>query len=683
MADPYRYFRVEAGEILEQTQKALLELEKGAPPAERVASLLRLAHTLKGAARVVKQTTIAELSHAIEEIFVSVRDAASPIGPSAIVQALGHVDAIRAQLVLLSEPTGNLEILQATPSNQPVDQPIWVTRPNDRDLEVLIDGVGELNSQLAGIRRSSSILGRARNIADLLAEQMAPGRSGRAEDRGAAKLRSLAEDLQSSLGLAERELAASLELAGRELGLVREAAERLRLVPAELMWGALERTARDAAVSLGKRIEVATHGGDVRLEAEVLSQIQRALVQAVRNAVAHGIEAPTRRTAAGKPAFGEVAIFVQRRDKDIVFSCRDDGQGLDFDAVRRAAQRQGVSAAVVAGLDADGLIQLLLRGGISTAATVTDISGRGIGLDLVREVADKLGGRITMESAPGRGMTIAIAVPASMSALSALLVEVAGQVVALPLSAVRGSSRQRTDEVAHTAAGDTIAVGGQVIPYVSLARLLNASGPQQSPSAVRSAVLVATEGDLVAFEVERLLGVETIVARSLPELAAVSSIVSGATFDADGNPRLVLGPVGLVQAARQTTGVARPAAPPRATILVVDDSLTTRMLEQSILESAGYEVDLATSGEEGLAMARQRHYALFLVDVEMPGIDGFTFVEEARKDPLLKGIPSILVTSRASEEDRQRGVSVGARAHIEKKGFNQADLLQRIRELVS
>jgi two-component system chemotaxis sensor kinase CheA len=679
MADPYRYFRIEAGEILEQLQQSLLELEKGASSTDTVSALLRLAHTLKGAARVVKQTRIADLSHSVEDIFVPVRDAGSGVEASAITTALGYVDEMRSQLLLLSTPVIATEIKTAAPP----DEPFWAAKPNVPDLDALMDGIGEMNSQLGGIRRARQILERARGVADLLVEQLMPRRAGQSGDPGTPKLHALAEELQTMLGVSEREMSVSIDLAGRELVQVRDTAERLRLVPAELMWGALERTARDAAISLGKQVKFSAHGGDVRLDAEVLGLIQRALIQTVRNAVAHGIESPAERQAAGKATEGQIDILVQRRDKDVVFSCRDDGRGLDLDAVRRAAERQGGSLTSTSGTGPEALIQLLLRGGISTAQAVTGVSGRGIGLDLVRETSEKLGGSVQLESVAARGTTLALAVPASMTALSALLVEVGGQVVALPLSAVRGTSRQNAADIAHTPDGDTLIVEGQIVPYVELARLFGVSEPERTLSASRSAVLLTVETSTLALGVERLLGVESIVVRALPELTLMDSVVSGASLDADGNPRMVLGPEGLIKAARRIVVAPKAASLPRAPILVIDDSLTTRMLEQSILESAGYEVDLATSGEEGLEKARQQRYALFLVDVEMPGIDGFTFIAETRKDPALKDIPAILVTSRASEQDLQRGVAVGAQAHIEKREFNQADLLRRIRKLVS
>ncbi|HKO53717.1 MAG TPA: response regulator [Polyangiaceae bacterium] len=681
MADPYRYFRVEAVEILEQLQKGLLELERGAPAADVTAKLLRLAHTLKGAARVVKQKQIAELSHSVEDLLVPIRDSARAVDARVIAASLQHVDAMRAQLRALAEPSSNAEPLPAQASVQ--EEPFWTAQANTEELEVLMDGIAELNVRLGGVRETRSSLQRARGLAELLRDQLATRRRQQVTDAELARFRSLADELETVLGTAERNLSGNVEQAARELGQIRDAAERLRLVPAENLWGSLERTTRDAALSLGKRVRFEAKGGDVRLEAELLVQVQRALLQAVRNAVAHGVEAPAERLAAQKPAEGVVSIEVYRRHAQLVFSCRDDGRGLDQDAVRRSAERRGINPTVLAGLDTDGLAQLLLRGGISTSSSVNAVSGRGIGLDLIREIAERLGGTVSMKSSATAGTVIELGVPVSLSALSVLLVQVTDRVVALPLGAVRGTARQVPGEVAHTADGDSLLLDGKVVPYVGLERLLAPDTPETAQAAVRSTVLVAAAGGAVALGVENLLGIESVVVRGVPELALTSPVVAGASFDADGNPRLVLSPDGLVRAARHSAVAPRAVAKLRAPILVIDDSLTTRMLEQSILESAGYEVDLAVSGEEGMDKARLRKYALFLVDVEMPGMDGFTFIERTRADPELRQVPAILVTSRASAEDLERGRAVGAVAHIEKREFNQTDLLERIRTLVS
>jgi two-component system chemotaxis sensor kinase CheA len=689
VADPYKYFRVEAGEILEQLQQGLLDLEKGAPAPEIVPKLLRLAHTLKGAARVVKQAGIADLSHAVEDLLVPLREAATVVAASTIQTSLQHVDAMRVQLSALSTPHADTPAASqgaalgaAAGAAGAPEAAFWAARRNVQDLDVLMDGIGELNVRIGGVRGLRRALERAKGLAELMGDHLLVRHGAQSNEAELGKMRSLSDELQSVLALTERELSTSFEQATRELGQVRDAAERLRLVPVDLLWSSLERTARDAALSLGKNVSFQAHGGDLRLEAELLAQVQRALLQAVRNAVAHGIETPSERAALGKPPAGMISIAVFRRDDQVVFSCTDDGRGLDLEAIRRSAEQRGLKPAELAGMNADGLAQLLLRGGISTSRAVTAVSGRGIGLDLIRETADNLGGTVTLRGAAPHGVVISMAVPVSLSALSALLAEVAGQVVALPLHAVRGTARQQPEDIAHSAEGESVLVEGKVVPYTELSRLLHTQAPETERVSRASVWVQAQEGS-VALGVERLLGIESIVVRALPELSLLSAIVSGASFDAEGNPRLVLSPEGLVNAARSVAAAPRVAPKRHAPILVIDDSLTTRMLEQAILESAGYEVDVAVSGEEGMDKARQRKYGLFLVDVEMPGMDGFSFIERTRSDPDLRDTPAILVTSRASPEDVQRGREVGALAHIEKREFNQTDLLARIRKLVT
>ena len=272
-------------------------------------------------------------------------------------------------------------------------------------------------------------------------------------------------------------------------------------------------------------------------------------------------------------------------------------------------------------------MRLLLKGGISTSRTVTPMAGRGVGLDVVREAAERLGGRVGVKTEAGRGTTVELAVPVSLSSLEALVVDAGDRTAAIPLDAVRqivrlgaagrrARRRRRVDPV--RGPGDPVRAAGRAA----------ARGRRRAPAAARawSAVIVEAPSGRAALGVTRLLGTATIVVQPLPDAVAADPVVAGAALDAEGNPQLVLDPEALVAAAARTAARERAAPPARPPVLVVDDSLTTRMLEQSILESAGYEVDLATSGEEALEKARARRYALFLVDVEMPGMDGFTFV---------------------------------------------------------
>ncbi|HUG26324.1 hybrid sensor histidine kinase/response regulator, partial [Piscinibacter sp.] len=661
--DAYKYFRIEARELHEQLAQGALDIEKGAAPASVVPRLLRLAHTLKGAARVVKHGDIAEAAHAIEDALAPWRDGAERVPREPIDAVLAQVDRIAAQVAALTPTAGT-----PGPSALVPEEALRTVRADVAEMDALLEGVAETHAQVALLRRRFASLARARSLADRLQEQLArPGPSGGA--------RGIAQELQALLGGLEHGLASSTDQMDRELRQLRDTAEQLRLVPAGSLFTPLELTARDAAQSLGKRVAFEGHGGDVRLDAHVLAGVQGALLQLVRNAVAHGIEPPAQRQAAGKPPDGRLTLDVVRRGRCVVFRCSDDGAGVDLAAVRRVAERKGLLAATAQALDAQGLLTLMLRGGLSTSGSVTEVSGRGIGLDVVRDAAERLGGEIAAHTESGRGTTLELTVPLSLASLNALLVEVAGTPVAIPLDAVRRTLRLSVQQIAATAQGRTVVYEDRAIPFVALSALLAETPPPSSARAM-SVVIVEGGGALAAIGVERLLSTSKLVLRPLPELVPASPLVAGASLDAEGNPQLVLDPEGLVLAAGRAAAVPAPAVRAAAPVLVIDDSLTTRMLEKSILESAGYEVDLATSAIEALGMARAQPFRLFLVDVEMPGMDGFSFIQEAAADPRIRDVPAILVSSRSSPEDRRRGEEVGARAYIAKNEFDQARLLE-------
>jgi len=680
--DRYKYFRVEAGEILEQLGQGALDLEKRGPAPDAVARLLRLAHTLKGAAGAVKQREIADHAHALEDALAPFRDAAIPLPRDSVDRVLSLVDMIGHRVAQLAAQSSSRE----TPPSGLPDQPLLAFRPAIDDLDALLGGVFEAHVRLGALRPRLAEVERARHVATLVVDQLSRPRDPETVRAGGQiateKTAAMAADLRGMFGALERDLASNIDQLDRELRQVREAAERLRLVPAGALFTFLERAVRDVATALGKRVLFDASGGDVRIDTFVLNVMQGALLHIVRNAVAHGIEAGDAvRSAAGKPIEGRVTLRVSQHGRSVSFACTDDGRGIDLDAVRRVAQQKGLELEQGSTMEPEQLFRVLLKGGISTSGTVTGVSGRGIGLDVVREAAERLRGEATLRSNAGQGTTIEIRVPLSVTSFHALIVEASGGTMAIPLDAVRGGLRVVRKDVIRTDQRESILFDGQAIPLASLPHAVSAT--QSSASSPRSsAVVVHGRTGVAAFTVDRIVGPGQVIMRPLPELAPASGVVAGAALDAVGDPLLVFDPDSLVAGAQRPGAVTIAPAASRLSVLVVDDSLTTRMLEQSILESAGYDVDLATSGEEALAKARMARYALFLVDVEMPGMDGFTFIERIRADPALQHIPSILVTSRSSPDDRQRGEDVGAQAYVVKSEFDQGVLLERIRMLV-
>jgi two-component system, chemotaxis family, sensor kinase CheA len=677
--DPYRYFRIEAVELAEQLGQGVLELERSPPDPDTIARLLRLAHTLKGAARVVQQLEIAQRAHAIEEVLASCRESSRPLTAEAAAELLGLLDGVNQGIAALGEPvapgpgatasqSGRPAAAGASVAEPPVMEAVSGWRADSADVDGLLDATGEAQAHLTRLRRSA----------------------GGLEALGGGGSRAFATELAAL----SRTMHQTLEHTERELRDVLASAERLRLVPADLLFPNLRRATRDVATLQGKRVDFVCSGGEVRVDPYVLSTVSGAMLHAVRNAVAHGIEPESRRLAVGKPATGRVAVSVVRRGTRVAFACRDDGQGFDLEAVRGAARLAGLSPTEAARLGPDELVALALSGGVTTSSTVTEVSGRGVGLDVVRDVAEQLGGEVVVHTEPGIGATVELEVPLSRLSFTGLVADVAGLTVTIPLDSVRQGLRLTPADVARSASGDTVTYEGLAIPFLPLGPII-ATGPSGRPRPAGAAgdraplvaVVVSTEAGAAAVGVDRLLGTAPVVVQALPELAPAGEMVAGLSLDVDGHPRLVLDPDGLVTLARRLAEAGRPdtaadTVRPRPPVLVIDDSLTTRMLERNILESAGYDVDVASSGEEGLAKARDRQYGLFLVDIEMPGMDGFTFVERIRADPELCQIPSILVSSRASDEDRQRGVRAGARRHVDKSEFDQNELLRCIESLV-
>jgi two-component system chemotaxis sensor kinase CheA len=680
--DPYKYFRPEARDIVDQFAKGILDLEKGASGAAAVRQLLRLAHTLKGAARVVKQSEIADRAHAIEDALSPFRDSAVGIAREQIDTILEHLDEIGSRIVTLV-PAESAEIpVQSRPESA---ESARTVRTDITEVDAVLNGVAETHALLNSLRGVAQGVEQARHLADRLLAQFAPSATldhSRQSPGNSNQRFATADEMRRRFLAVERNLSSIVDQMDRELGQLREAAERLRLVSAGSLFTALERTARDTARTLSKQVVFEGKGADIRLDSHVLETVQGALIQIIRNAVAHGIEPEAERASAGKPPIGRVSVTIFRRGPQIVFECCDDGRGVDFDAVRRIALQRGLIAPSAKELDAEALVRVLLRGGISTSKTVTGTSGRGIGLDVVREAVERLGGEVTFRALAGTGTSFELVIPPPLASMEALIVEAdeIGSTTAIPLDSVRSTLRVADHDISRATTGTAIVYQQKAIAFISLSSAL--AGARGAVGRSWTTIVVAGAQGIAAIGVDRLVGTARIIVRPLPHGMAASPVVVGASLDADGNPRLVLDPDGLIAAAHRGDVGDVAVTSPKRLVLVVDDSLTTRMLEQSILESAGYDVDVALSGEEALGLVRRKPYALTLVDVEMPGMDGFTFIEHLRAEPTLRDIPAILVTSRAAPEDRKRGREVGAQGYIVKSEFEQAELLTIIATLV-
>jgi len=466
----------------------------------------------------------------------------------------------------------------------------------------------------------------------------------------------------------------------------------VRMLPLSTLTVAFGRMVRDLAQEAGKEAVLNVVGSETELDKHMLEQIKDPLIHLLRNAVDHGIESPEERVALGKPRRGHLTIAARQAGQEVVISVSDDGAGLDIEAIRQAVLRQGRTD--VSSLGEAQVAELVFRLGVTTSAFVTDISGRGIGLDIVRRKVEALRGQVGVAWEKGGGTTFTLRLPLTLTSLRGLLVRVSEQRFAIPLNAVEYLMEVKKGEVRPLEGYETVRRGGHPIRLVWLGDVLGLAGGEDGKEKDRFPVVILRAGErCMAFAVDELEGEQEVVIKGLGKQLSRVGGVAGATTMGSGEVVLILNVADLIKLAvggeRRPVfegvgeGGAEEKERVRQRILVVDDSITTRTLEKNILEAAGYRVELATDGQEALeAIAREGVPDLIVSDIAMPRMNGFELTRRVKGDAETAEVPVILVTSLDSPEDKVRGIEAGADAYIVKSSFDQSNLLETIEQLI-
>jgi two-component system chemotaxis sensor kinase CheA len=496
---------------------------------------------------------------------------------------------------------------------------------------------------------------------------------------GVERLRELVQEV-GSLGREALHEAARQRV---EAAALREDLRGLRMIPAAAVLEPLRRTAREAAGLLGKEVALLLSGTEVRIDRHVVEELRPALVHLVRNAVDHGIEPPAARRAAGKPAEGTVRVEVEPRGSRVAVVVADDGAGVDRGRIREKAVRCGLVAETeVATLDDAACLGLLFHPGFSTASEVTSVSGRGVGLDVVRDVATRLQGTVSIESTPGEGTRFLLDLPLTLATTSGILLRLGGTLAAVPSEAVERVLRLRRAELGTVAGRACARIGDAQVAYAPLGQVLGM--PQASwsaPAEVQPAIVLALGGERMTFGVDEVLGKQDLVVSSLGRICARVAHLAGAALLEEGSLVGVLNAAEIMVRARRGFA-AGPSEAPRPRIVVADDSPTTRAAMTTILEIAGYAIAPAADGEEALRRLADSPCRLVVSDVQMPRLDGLELTRRIRSDPQLQSIPVILVTSLDSPEDRAAGLEAGADAYLVKREVERGMLLEMVRRLL-
>jgi two-component system chemotaxis sensor kinase CheA len=733
-------FEVEHREHIDAIRSAL-----GDEDGERAPDwndVFRRAHSLKGASRAVDLPAVEAVAHRLETLFERVvaqegglprtataavhlaldrieayvaglTDGAGPDMPADALAALdraldpqaaapSETDRVPDPVAAAGPAAASVPPTAPDPKPVPPEAPAEVAQtllrvPADA-VEALTRATHELASALGGEAVLAEGIARlGRRAADLarLAERRR-GATG-SEPQGDARaletgLLALARDA-ADLARVRSALASSVEGA---MTRVAGEAERLALVPAETAFGGFARALREHAREADRAITVTARGLDLPVDRGMLQVLKDPVLHALRNALSHGAEPPETRRRLGKPDALAIGLDVEVQGGRLVVRVHDDGRGPDLAAIAETARRRGLLAA-----DADpgpeALLALVFEPGFSTASAVDTLSGRGIGLSVVADAARRLGGTVRLLPRHLFGTELVMALPLSAARRAMLLVRAGGITYAIPSASAERLLRLDRGDLAQVM-GRTVAKveigGGSVsVPVLDLASLLGLPDRAEEAGATCPAILLRGHGRRCVLAVDTLSDVTTLRVLPAPPIGTDPRLITGTVILPGDRPALVLDAEGLVARAAEAGSAAAPqptgsrgtiAQAPRSTILVVDDSITTRTLEKGILEAAGYRVVVCVDGQDALDRLRAgiEPVDLVVADVEMPRLDGFGLLKALRAEEAFATLPIILMTSRGDAEDVARGLDLGADAYLTKQTFDQRKLLDTIGQLL-
>ncbi len=717
---------------------------RGAPDnASHAEQLRRLLHTLKGSARMAGALAVGELAHHMETRIAQTVHA-GPLRSSFLEaleasfdRAVMMIETLRVPLVAL--PAESLSMREAAPPAEPAEPSTrGLLRVRAEDLDQLINEGSEIavaRSRIEGemrVLRNSlrdmtdnviRLRGQLREIEIQAETQIQSRQATHAEHQ--EEFDPLEKDRYTRLQELTRMMAESVNdvatvqhtllrnidhaetaLAGQSR-LNRDLSQRLmnlRMVPLASIAERLYRVVRQTAKELGKRANLDIRGGQIELDRSVLEKMTSPIENLLRNAVAHGLESGAARQAAGKPEQGEIVFSVMQEANEVVMELDDDGAGLDYPMLRAKAEQLGLLAPGQTADDAH-LTQLIFLPGFTTAGHLTAISGRGIGMDVVRTEAMALGGRIEVNSRRGQGTTFRICLPVTLSIAPVLLVKSGARIYAIPSAMVQQAQELRPEAIASTRAAGAVQWQGASYRWHYLPRLLGDADAVPETQHRYWLILIKGGAQHIAVEIDALIGNQEVVVKSIgPQLARVAGI-AGATVLDDGDITLILNPVALASRETQydtgSTGVAlgrtvgassgrtnpapqtplatntpgRTQSPP--TVLVVDDSITVRKVASRQLERAGYRVLAAKDGIDALQQLQETVPDVMLADIEMPRMDGFELARNVRADARLKHLPIIMITSRIADKHRNYATEIGVN-HYLGKPYDEQELLRLV-----
>lgn len=726
-------FTQEANEVVQNINEALVQLEKTPKQPDLLKQILRIVHTLKGSANILHFQQIGQLAHVIEDVLIAVQDKEIALTPAVIDLLFSSNDLLSrcVQAVLLDQeeridiqplcdsltsaargsgaaeardrlnsgetaaslPQAETREREQTPSAAAPTSPVEDTiRVSVEKLDRAVRLIGEIAlghkksahalEQLKDVQRAARTHFKALHhlFQQTQIAESAPDAAAKALNRSLALLKGIEQSVR----------AYSDDFAFRDMSIAElyQDVLHMRMLPLSVIFDAFPRAVRDMSRAFQKQIDLRILGDDTTLDKKIIEQLDGPLIHILRNSADHGIETPEERRACGKPERGLITIQASHEGGHVQIEITDDGRGVQLEKLtRRAIQRGLISEEAAKEMsDADAL-NLMFLPRLSTSDMITDISGRGVGMDIVKAAIEQLKGVITFSSVPGKGASCVLTVPVTLTTLRSLIIAVRDLRLAVPIDAIEETLAVAAAECLNVTGHPAISLRNQLIYLVDLGEALECAAPP-APREQYFILIARVQGKRVGLVVDAVVDEQELVMKPLPaHIRAAAKTIAGAAISSQNDILLILHIPKAIErfnqfkqaAASSLVNTSHSDAP---RILVVEDSANTSEIEKHILEAHGYRVEIARDGVDALERAMRTTFDAVITDVEMPRMDGFTLTARLRELPAYADAPIVLMTSLERERDKTRSAQVGANAYITKGNFEQSRLIETMESLL-
>jgi len=745
-------FKTESKEHLNAITEGLIELEKSPPENRMglIETIFREVHSLKGAARTVNLKDIESLCQSMENVFASLKRkeiATSPPLLNELHHAADHAgklisveeepdisekvkikeiiqnleSAVKGEVPRIVSPPPAAEEKQAAPeTNNLQTPPLAEEKPRKVETmppsaETVRISKAKLDSLLLQVEEMLSVkLAAGQRALELqgIDVSFAAWKKEWAKARPEARKLVMTEDphgcvspklvefldmneafiksLENRLILLTKNAEYENRQYGGMVDSLLDDMKKVLMLPFSSLSGIFLKLVRDLSYEQGKETELVIRGEEIEIDRRILEEMKDPLIHLLRNCIDHGIEKPDERQKKHKKSRGTLKLNLGAKEGGkIEIMLSDDGAGIDASKIKSAAVKRGVISQEEAGkMGEQDAFSLIFVSGVSTSPIITEVSGRGLGLAIVREKVEKLNGVVSFETQVDRGTAFRIVIPLTLSTFRGLLVQVNESLFVLPATNVERALRINKEEIRTVENRETISLNGQVISLVRLADVLELPEKTKSFPEIVEIVVLGSVEKRIAFMVDDVLQEQEVLVKSLGRQLLRIRNVAGATVLGNGRIAPILNVHDLMKSAVKVTGSPVKAPPEkeanarRNSLLVVEDSITSRTLLKNILETAGYDVLTAVDGVDAFTALKTREFDLVVSDVDMPRLNGFDLTVKIRADKKLSQMPVVLVTALESREYKERGIEVGANAYIVKSSFDQSNLLEVIQRLI-